>query len=62
MTTGDVPCRCCGGYHGCNCGKTQMFYREGFDQKRIVELLEQIVELLEGQETPVAKYIRKEKG
>ena len=62
MSTGDVPCSCCGGYHGCNCGKPQTFYGGGFEDKRIVELLEQIVELLEGQESIVARYNRKQKA
>lgn len=47
MPTGDVPCSCCGGYHGCNCGRRQTTYGGGWEDKRIADALERLIELLE---------------
>lgn len=45
MSTGDVICSCCGSYYRCNCRRQQSTL-VSVDEKRMVNLLENIVELL----------------
>ena len=45
MATGDLICPCCGSYQRCGCRRPQTWI--GFEDKRIADALERIVELLE---------------
>ena len=46
MTTGDLICSCCGSYQRCNCRQPQATFG-GFNENRIADALEKLVELLE---------------
>ena len=45
MPTGDFICPCCGSYYGCKC-RVQTTW-SGFEEQRIANSLEKIIELLE---------------
>ena len=48
MSTGDVICSCCGSYYGCKCRVQRPW--GGFEEQRIANSLEKLVEILEKME------------